>query len=105
MDLAGAVGGDDYDRRVFGVYRPDLRDRHLEVGEELQQEGLERLVGTVELVDQQHRRTLDRGLQRLQQWPFDQKAVGEDRALDFRAVLLGGLGKADPDHLARITPS
>ncbi len=35
-----------------------FRDGQLEIGQHLQQERLERLVGAVELVDQQHRRRL-----------------------------------------------
>ena len=40
--------------------------------------GLERLVGAVELVDQQHRRPALVRLQRLQQRPLDQETLGED---------------------------
>ena len=56
VDLARAVGGDDDDRRLLGLDRAELGHRHLEVGQDLQQEGLERLVGAVELVDQEDRR-------------------------------------------------
>ena len=84
--------------------RADFGDRHLEVGEEFQEVGLERLVGAVEFVDQQYRRAGDIRLQRLQQRPLDQKPVGKNRALDLAAVLLGRLGEADLDHLAGIVP-
>ena len=84
--------------------RADLRDRHLKVGEELEQIGLERLVGAVELVDQQHRGAGEIRLQRLQQRALDQKPVGKDRALDLAAVLVGRLGEADLDHLPRVIP-
>ena len=40
----------------FGLDRAEFGDGDLEVGQDLQQVGLERLVGAVELVDQQHRR-------------------------------------------------
>ena len=50
---------------MFGADRSDLRDRHLKIGEDFEQEGLERLVGAVELVDQQYRRAADIRLQRL----------------------------------------
>ena len=60
------------------LMRADLGDGDLEVGEHLQQIGLERLVGAVELVDQQHGRPGEVGLQRLQQRPADQEALGED---------------------------
>ena len=43
---------------------------------------LERLVGAVEFVDQQHRRAGDIRLQRLQQRPLDQIALGENVADD-----------------------
>ena len=58
VDLARAVRGDDDDRRLRRLDRADLRNRHLEVRQHLQQIGLERLVGAVELVDQQDRRAL-----------------------------------------------
>ena len=104
VDLAGAVRSDYHDRRLLGADRPNLGNCHLEIGKQLQQVGLKRLVGAVELVDQQHGRALDLRLQRLQQRPFDQKPVGEDRALDLASVFLGRLGEADLDHLARIVP-
>ena len=40
--------------------RPDLGDRDLEVGEDLEQERLELVVGAVDLVDQQHDRLVAR---------------------------------------------
>ena len=42
-------------RRV-GAHRAELGNRQLEVRQQLQQIGLEGLVGAVDLVDQQHRR-------------------------------------------------
>ena len=42
VDLAGAVRGDDDDRRLLGLDGPELRDRDLEVGQDLQQKSLER---------------------------------------------------------------
>ena len=65
VDLARAVRGDDDDRRLRRLDRAELRDRHLEVGQHLQQIGLERLVGAVELVDQQDGRALGMRLERL----------------------------------------
>ena len=77
----------------------------LEVGEHLQQERLERLVGAVELVDQQHRRARRIGLERLQQRPLDQEALGEDVALEPLAVVRAfGLGDPDRDHLRGVVP-
>ena len=51
--------------------RADLRDRDLEVGEHLEQERLELLVGAVDLVDQQHDGL--GALDRLEQRPADQE--------------------------------
>jgi hypothetical protein len=59
MDLAGAVGGDDDDRRLGGLDRAEFGDRHLEIRQNFEQERLECLVGAVELVDQQDRRAAD----------------------------------------------
>jgi hypothetical protein len=56
---------------VNGLDRAQFGDRHLEVGQQLQQEGLELLIGAVDLVDQQHRR-LDGPADRRQQRPLQQ---------------------------------
>ena len=55
------------------------------VGEHFEQERLERLVGAVELVDQQHRRAGGVRLERLQQRPLDQEALGEHVVLESRS--------------------
>ena len=75
MDLAGPVGRDHDQGRPVGVHRAHFRNRHLKVRQHLQQEGLERLVGPIQLVNQQNRRALEAGLQGLQQWPFDQELL------------------------------
>ena len=64
VQLARAVGRDDQ-RTAPRPNRSDLRDRDLEIGEDLEQERLELLVGAVDLVDQQH--GADRAVDRLQQ--------------------------------------
>ena len=69
-----------------GLDGAELRDGHLEVGQHFEQERLERLVGAVELVDQQHRRARGVGLERLQQRPLDQEALGEHVVLEPLAV-------------------
>ena len=56
VDLARPVRGEDDPRRRLGLDRADLRDRDLEVGQDLEQVRLELLVGPVDLVDQQDRR-------------------------------------------------
>ena len=56
VDLAGPVRGEDHPRRPGGLDRADLRHGDLEVGQDLEQVGLELLVGAVDLVDQEDRR-------------------------------------------------
>ena len=85
--------------------RAELRDRDLEIGEHFQQERFERLVGAVELVDQQHRRAGRIGLERLQERPLDQEALGEHVVLEPPAVVRAfRLGDADGDHLRSVVP-
>ena len=71
VQLARAVRGEDDDRPLGRAQRAALGDRDLEVGEELEQEGLELVVGAVDLVDQQHASV---GLaQRREHRPLDQE--------------------------------
>jgi hypothetical protein len=74
VDLAGAVGGDDDDGRLSRADRAKLGNGDLEIGQDLEQEGLEGLVGAVEFVDQQNRRAAVAGLERLQQRAADEEA-------------------------------
>src|SRR4029077_5191489 len=53
MDFARAVGGDDDDRRFRRRHDADFRNRHLEVGQDLEQVGFKGLVGAVDLVDKE----------------------------------------------------
>src|SRR3954452_1844636 len=65
VQLARAVGGQDHERPRAGHHRAELGDRDLEVRQELEQEGLELVVGAIDLVDQQHYRAVV--LERLEQ--------------------------------------
>ena len=78
--------------------RAELGDRDLEVGEHLEQERLELLVGAVDLVDQQHHGLV--GVDRLEQRPPDQELGAEELVLGDRALLRG----ADVEQLARVVP-
>ena len=69
------------------LHGAELRDGHLEIRQHLEQESLERFVGAVELVDQQHRRARRIRLERLQQRPLDQEALGEHVVLEPLAVV------------------
>ena len=75
VQLTGAVGGEHHQRRALRLDRADLGDADLEVGEHLEQERLELVVGPVHLVDQQHR--LVTGADRFQQRPLQQELRAE----------------------------
>src|SRR3954447_21686916 len=106
VDLAGPVGGQDGDRRTLGPYGPQLRDGDGELGEDLQQERLELVVGTVDLVDEQHRRHRAVVLERLQERPAHQKLPGVELVLEAGPVLghAKGLCRADVQELPRVVP-
>ena len=65
-----AVGREDHHRRRGRGDRADLRHRDREIREHLQQQGLELVVRSVDLVDKQH---AGMGLQRRQQRPVEQE--------------------------------
>ena len=62
VDLAGPVRGEDDARLLLGLDGAELGDRDLEVRQDLEQVGLELLVGPVDLVDEQDRRNAIRVL-------------------------------------------
>jgi hypothetical protein len=88
---------------VSALIGAPLGDRDLEVRQHLEQVGLERLVGTVQFVDQQHRRHRVRQ-QRPQQRPLDQEAAGEQPLGERLARGFLGLGQPDLQHLPRVVP-
>ena len=104
VDLTRAVGGEDHARRMLGPDGADLRDGHREVGEDLQEEGLELLVGAVDLVDEQDRRAAFVSLQCLQQGPLEEEARIEDVVGVRVGELALRLQQADLQHLARVVP-
>ena len=95
MQLPGAVRGEDDDRRLRGAQRARLRDRDLEVGQELQEKRLELVVRAVDLVDEQQ--GARRSAQRREQRAFDQErlVVKIDVAL---------AGAAQREHLRGVVP-
>src|SRR5919106_748207 len=98
VQLARAVRGEDDRRRATRAYRPELRNRDLEVGEHLEQERLELLVRAVDLVDQQH--DLLVGVDRLEQRPADEELRPEELRLGYGAFLR----RANVQQLARVVP-
>src|ERR671921_2864213 len=95
VHLAGAVRGEDGDGRPVGLYGAELGDGDGEVGEYLEQESLDLVVGAVHLVYEQYRRVLAPVLQGLQQRPADEElAVVEVPLEAFRGLLRAqGLGR------------
>ena len=73
-------------RDVLGAEGPELGDRHLEVGEHLEQEGLERLVGPVHLVDEQHSRAPG-ARDGAQERPLEEIRPAEHGLLQLRGAL------------------
>src|SRR5699024_10523340 len=100
-----AVGGDDDDGPLLGTYRANFRHRDLIIRQQFQQIGFEWLVGAIELVDQQYRRTARGRFQRLQQRPAHEKARIENFAAEFLAIGHAfRFGQANFDHLPRVVP-
>src|SRR5581483_1183458 len=98
VELSRPVGGEDHVRPLPRLDRAELRDRHLEVREHLEQERLELLVGPVDLVDQEQRPPL--GLERFEHGSADQELAAEQLRLVHRA----GLGCAYVQELAGVVP-
>ena len=90
-EITGVVGRQDHVGQMLGAERADLRDGDLKLAQQLQQYRFERLVGAVDLVDQQHHRFF--GAHRLKQGPWREKPLGEKDAL-LRADALHGLLQA-----------
>jgi hypothetical protein len=82
--------------------RADLRDRHAGLGEELEQERLEVVVGAVDLVDEQQRRPRAGVLERAQQRPADQVVRAEEVLL--AQLVAAGVGQPDAQQLAWVVP-
>ena len=81
MHVAGAVRGDDDQRRHRGAERAELGDRDRIVGEHLEQECLELVVGAVDLVDEQHRWGAFTVRDRAQERPAYQKSLAVELIL------------------------
>ena len=86
--------------RRLGPDRAQFGDRHGVVGEHLEQERLELVVGAVDLVDEQHRRAL---LERLQDRPGDEEAPVVQRGLE-RGGVGSVAGRAQVQDLPREVP-
>jgi hypothetical protein len=102
VQLTGAIRGQDHQRRRFGLDCAHLGNRDLEVGENLEQERLELVVGPVNLVDEQDRPVT--GTDSLQQWPLEQELRAE-QLVDRPVVVELARGQgSDLEHLACVVP-
>ena len=106
MNLSGAVGGDNHYRRYRGADNSYLGNGHLEVGEYLQQESLELLVGPVKFIDQQHRGSSFRGreLDRLEKRARQQILAAHDALHRSPVFSPTRFYEANRQHLASVVP-
>ena len=98
VELARPVRREHDGGTALRPHRADLGDRDLEVREHLEEEGLELVVGPVDLVDQEHDRLL--ALDRLEERTPDQVLRPEELLLGDGALL----GRPDVQELARVVP-
>ena len=104
MHFAGAVGSQHDNRDGLGFHGAEFGHGDLEIGEQFQQERLERLIGAVELVDQQHGWGQIR-VDGRQQGAGLEEFAGVDAAGQLAAVGHAGcLGEADRHQLAGVVP-
>ena len=104
VQLPGPVRGEDHERPLARADRAELGDGHLKVGQELEQERLELVVGPVDLVDQQHRGPLVVVLDGVEQRAADHELAAEDVAHPLGGGGVGRLQRPDVEHLAGVVP-
>src|SRR5690606_32573014 len=88
VNFPRAVRRQDDDRDVLGANGAELGNGDLEVGQELEQEGFELLVGPVNLVDQENRRLVVGSINRLQERTLQQEIFRKDILAGFFGVNL-----------------
>ena len=99
--LAGVVRRQEHERDLLGDDRAQLGDRHLVVGQDLEQQRLGLDLDPVDLVDQQHDGIL--GADRLEQRAGQEELVGEDVVVDL-APRVGVLVGLDAQQLLLVVP-
>ena len=99
--LAGVVRGEEHERDLLGRDGAELGNRHLVLGQDLEQQGFGLDLDAVDFVDQQHHRFV--GGDGLQQRTREQELVGEDVVVDIapRVAVLVGL---DAEQLLLVVP-
>ena len=82
--------------------RAELGNGDLPLGQHLEEKRLERLVGAIDFVDEQHRRPVPRD--RLEQRPLQQEPIAEHVRLTLFEARSLFLAQPRVEHLARIVP-
>ena len=102
MHVARAVRREHRDRRHLGAHDAELGHRDRPVGEDLEQERLELVVGPVDLVDEQHRRHRRRRARARAAAAAHEEPLGVELVL----VDLGAarLDRPQVQQLARVVP-
>ena len=101
--LAGVVRREDHDRPPRRAHdRAQLGNRHLEVGEHLEQQRLGLDLHPVDLVDEEHDRLL--GADRLEQRAGEEERLAEDVGLDVGPARLVLAVDLDPEELLLVVP-
>ena len=100
FDVMTTIGG------VAARIGAELGNRHLVLGQHFEQVRLERLVGAIELVDQQHRRdAVLAATSACSSGRFSRKRGAKMSCASVVAVdAAGRLGEPDLDHLPRVVP-
>ena len=93
MHIARAVRREHHDRRHRAAHHAELGHRDRPVGEDLEQERLELVVGAVDLVDQQHRRYRAVVRERAQQRPLHEEPLGVELVLVDLALPLASTAR------------
>ena len=107
MHVPGAVRGQDHHRRHGCAERAELGHRHGEVGQDLEQEGLELVVCTVDLVDEEDRRSVagcGPVRDRPQEGSPDQEALREELVLGDRIGAGLPVPGAEVEELTLVVP-
>src|SRR5439155_23099024 len=105
VDLARPVRRQDHNRRLDGPDGAELGNRHLKLGEELEQEALEFLVCTIDFVDQEHRRPPADTLEGPQQRTLDEEVLAENLPPSLTPVdHVCCLEHPQLDNLSRVVP-
>lgn len=104
VHVASPVGSEHDDGGRLGSHGPELGNGDGVLGEDLEEEGLELVVGAIDLVDEEHGHRPDPRLKGPQEGPTDEEALVVDLVLGFASGLAGGLDSPQVEQLARVVP-